>query len=172
MKTILFMAMSLNGFVADKDGLEDFLSHDGWDVFVELAERVGVFIIGRKTYDIVKATYEGFGFDDLKADKIIVSAQAGDPPIGWRIATSPQEALEIAEKLGHSEAVLTGVSTLNAAFLSRSLVDEVIFNIEPVIVGGGIPVVATFDGICKLSFQETMQRPGGVVQQRYKIETR
>ena len=37
MKVILYMAMSLNGYIARENGDEDFLSHENWNTFCELA---------------------------------------------------------------------------------------------------------------------------------------
>jgi dihydrofolate reductase len=53
MKVILTMAVSANGIIATKDGSEDFLSHDNWIQFVKLANKIGCFIWGRKTYEAV-----------------------------------------------------------------------------------------------------------------------
>ena len=48
------MATSINGMIARENGDEDFLSHDNWISFKKLAEEIGFFIIGRKTYEVVQ----------------------------------------------------------------------------------------------------------------------
>jgi hypothetical protein len=53
MKIILTMAASANGIIATKTGSEDFLSHDNWIQFANLAKKVGCFMWGRKTYKAV-----------------------------------------------------------------------------------------------------------------------
>ena len=169
MKTTLFMAMSLNGIIADKAGREDFLSHDGWEVFVELAESMSVFMTGRQTYDDVKKYYDGPAFDGIKADRIMISRSQSQAPSGWHIADSPQAALGLVQKLGHSEALLSGGSTLNAAFLEANLIDAVIFNVEPVLVGSGIPVIAEHLTANQLAFQRVVKRDHGVLQLHYAV---
>lgn len=54
MKVTLFMAMSLNGIIARKNGDEDFLSSNNWNSFSELVKTFKNFIIGRKTFEAVK----------------------------------------------------------------------------------------------------------------------
>ena len=44
------MAQTINGFIARENGDEDFLSSLNWKTFVELAEDIGCFVIGRKTF--------------------------------------------------------------------------------------------------------------------------
>jgi hypothetical protein len=48
------MAISLNGMVARENDDTDFLAHDNWEIFVELAYQVGAMIWGRKTHEIVR----------------------------------------------------------------------------------------------------------------------
>jgi len=48
------MAMSVNGMIADESCNEDFLSDVNWKTLIDLSEKYGGFIIGRKTYDAVK----------------------------------------------------------------------------------------------------------------------
>ena len=55
MKFILCMAQTVNGMVARDNYDEDFLSYVNWEVFVKLAEEIGCFIIGKKTYDVYQA---------------------------------------------------------------------------------------------------------------------
>jgi hypothetical protein len=86
-------AMSLNGMIADKEGGEEFLSHDGWVVFSELASRFGNFIVGRRTVEIVNEKYSGFGFHDIGALRIFLSRSEEIKHSGFVTATSPQRAL-------------------------------------------------------------------------------
>lgn len=174
MTLTLFMAMSLNGYIADKDDQEDFLSLDGWNMFVELAETAGVFITGRRTYEIVRNHYKDHGFMDVHADRIIVTTQNVPATAGYHIAHSPQAALDLAKNLGHRNALLIGGSKLNAAFLKQKLVNKVVFNIEPVIVAGGVPVVADFApkatlATMPLTFQRCIKRGHDVMQLHYTV---
>lgn len=141
-KVILFMAMSLNGIFARPDDSEDFLPHYGWDKFVELAKEAGGFIIGRRTYEIVRKNYDDFGFDFLEGLVKIVISKSRDFEYkeDILIADSPVRALNLAEENGLKSIILTGRPSTNTAFAEKGLLDEIIFNIEPVIIGEGIAV--------------------------------
>jgi dihydrofolate reductase len=170
MNVTMFMAMSVNGYIADDEGKEDFLSHDGWDVFVELAEKAGAFIIGRKTYEVVLQNYEGFGFKDVHADRIIVTSDMSfDTPEGYIVAHSPKEALTLAESLSHEEVILTGGAGLNSSFIAEDLINQVIINVEPAIIGGGTTLFAPSDFARRLQFREVKHRGNGVLQLHYEM---
>jgi dihydrofolate reductase len=170
MKIILFMAMSADGFIARKNGEEDFLSDINWQTFGALAKKHGCFITGRKTYEIVQK-WPDYNFDDIDARlKIVVSH--GDtlklsPP--FLLAHSSAEAIEKATAMNFKSAILVGGSTINSAFLKENLIDEVILNIEPAFVGSGIPLFSEGEFNRRLDFVGAKRIAEGVVQLTYKI---
>ena len=56
----------------------------------------------------------------------------------------PKEALEFLDKKKFNVAVVSGGAKLNTSFIKENLVDEVILDVEPKILGKGIKL---FDGI-------------------------
>lgn len=170
MKVILFMAMSLNGMIASKSGDENFLSETNWKSFSELAKQHGCFIIGRKTYEAVQK-WPDYNFNNIEAKlKIVVSADKSlklDP--SFLIANSPQEAIEKASSMNFECVLLTGGSTINSAFLAENLIDEVILNIEPAIIGSGVPLFAENEFEKRLSFVESERIANDILQVRYKV---
>ncbi len=170
MHVTLYMAMSVNGFIADNDDNEDFLSHDGWDAFVELAEKAGVFMIGRKTYEVVLEKYKDYGFMDVNADRIIVTSDENfTSPDNFRVVHSPKEAVQLAESLGHKQALLTGGATLNSAFMEDDLINDVILNVEPAIVGQGKSLFAPSNFARRLLFKSVDNRGDGILQLHYEV---
>lgn len=168
MKVTLYMAMSLNGYIAEENGSEGFLSHANWEKFCSLAQEHGNFIVGRKTYETVKNWNERFGFDDLKGIKKVIISQDSNYKLdeGYTLATSPKDALG---KLQDSKSVLvTGGSTINTAFIQENLLDEVILNIEPALIGKGIPLFAQNDFSKKLNFV-SFEESNGIVTLHYKV---
>src|SRR3989344_6207171 len=150
MKVILTMAISVNGIIATKEGSEDFLSHDNWIQFVELAHKIGCFIWGRKTYDAV-TKWKGDYLNDLKdVKKVIVSRSPIKLIEGFTLADSPEDALKQLEAEGFEQAIVTGGSSINSEFAERKMIDEVILDVNPSIIGNGIPVFAIKDFEMKL----------------------
>ena len=76
MQVTLYMAMSIDAVIARPGGDEDFLSHDNWKIFCDLARSRGCFVIGRKTFEAVQE-WDDYGFDDLVGlTKIVVSGNS------------------------------------------------------------------------------------------------
>jgi len=166
MKTTLFMAMSVNGMIARENGDEDFISHLDWDVFKKMAEKIGCFVVGRKTVDAVKK-YEGFGFEDIDAKKIVVSSQKVE---GFINADSPENAIIKAKAEGFDHLLLTGGGMLNAAFMKAGLIDEIIVSVQPFILGKGIRLFAEDDFESRLELVETKQLEEGIIELRYEVK--
>ena len=169
MKVILTMAISANGMIATKDGSEDFLSHDNWERFVNLANRIGCFIWGRKTYDAV-SKWEGDFLDDVKGlKKVVISHSPAKLVEGFISANSPEDALKKLEANGFNQAIITGGAAINSEFAKRDLIDEVIFDVNPSILGEGIPVFSPTDFLTNLELVSSEKIAGDIVELRYKV---
>jgi dihydrofolate reductase len=171
MKVTLFMTMSLNGIIGRKNGDEDFLSHYNWNSFSELVKSFQNFIIGRKTFEAVKKWNEGYNFDDFKdAKKVVVSGdQNYKLDEGYILASNPKEALEILKENGFNNILITGGSGLNSSFAKLNLIDEVILNVEPVVIGEGIPLFSSNDFDLKLKLVDVKTIPNNIIQVHYKV---
>jgi dihydrofolate reductase len=171
MKIVLFMAMSLNGMIADKDGNEDFLSHANWETFCKLAKEHGCFIIGRKTYEIVQK-WESYNFNNVDAKLKIVVSKENDLILEkpFLLVNSPEEAIKKASSMNFGSAILTGGSTINSAFIKEDLVNEIILNIEPAIIGSGIPLFADSDFEKRLEMLGVTKIDNGILQVKYKVK--
>jgi dihydrofolate reductase len=171
MKTYLFAAMSLDGFIADKDGGEDFLANAHWIEFTKLAEKISCFIVSRKAYEVVNQWADDkCSFDNIKAKKIIVSK---NPELklkeGYALASSPKAAIDLAKENGCKEILVAGGGQLNKAFLENNLVDEIFFTIEPCILGQGVDFAAGSEFAKKLNLIDIEKLDGGIVKLNYEV---
>src|SRR3989344_2448953 len=109
MKVILDMATTLNSIIARKNFDEDFLSEYNWEVFCKIANKIGCFIIGRKTYEII-TTYEDYTLDKIKnVRKIVISKNKSlKGEKDFFFVKSPREAINKAKTLGFKEVLLAG----------------------------------------------------------------
>ena len=168
MKVILSMAVSANGMIATKEGSEDFLSHGNWIRFSKLVNRAGCFIWGRKTYEAV-IKWEGHYLNDIKdCKKVVISHQDLKLKERFMLAHSPKEALQRLEKEGFKEVILSGGATNNSEFAKRGLIDEVIFDVNPVVIGEGIPVFAPSNFEMKLQLLSMERIDDNIVELCYK----
>jgi dihydrofolate reductase len=147
MKISICMSVSLNGITCLDDGSEDFLSKEGGQSALNITKKAGAMIWGRRTYEIVGGSFRKSLEQKLQAiPKVIVSAnprfKVSD---NFLLASSPQAAINLLEAKGVRAAVVCGGSKLNTAFLQAGLVDEIIINVEPIIIGKGLPLFAPAD---------------------------
>lgn len=132
MKTLLWATLTANGNYAQssaehppkKEALEDFAQH---------VKAAGNFIVGRRTFESFQSS-GGDGFAHV--DIVVLSSSIKEIP-GIKLARSPQEALSYLQEKGHATALLAGGTDLHNAFLGQGLVNELIFNVTPVLEGKG-----------------------------------
>lgn len=164
------MAISANGIIATKAGSEDFLSNDNWLQFVKLAKRVGCFIWGRKTYEAV-IKWKGDYLKELEGiRKIIISHSDLSLVVGFDLANSPEEALSKLAKDGFKEVIITGGSLINSAFAKAGLINEIIFDVNPSILGEGIPVFNPDDFQLFMELISVKKVGNNLVEIRYKVK--
>ena len=171
MKVTLFMAISLNGIIARESNEEDFLSNENWQTLVKLSHRTGCVIWGHKTHEIVR-TWEKKYWNEIKdIRKVIVGLNSiKNLEKDCMQATSPKDAIHKLTEENFKEILLSGGSTLNSSFIKEGLVDEIIMNIEPTIIGKGIPVFKFEDfADVRLKLLDMKKLEEGIVQLDYKV---
>lgn len=171
MKVVLFMAMSVNGYIARENGDEDFLSHANWEAFCNVARECGCFIIGRKTFEAVQQWKEGYNFDSLKGIvKVIVSRNENfQATLDYIIADSPEAAISKLKDKGLKQVLVTGGAKINSAFMKSKLIDEIILNIEPFVLGRGLALFAKDEFESKLELLDVKKIKEGIIQLSYKV---
>ncbi len=137
MKVILYMAISINGMIAKSDDDTSWISKEEWDSYSLAVRTAGNLIIGHRTYGILTKQPE---FSEFKDVKLVVVTQGDFQTLAKNhlIAHSPKEALDLLKDF--KEVIVAGGGILNASFLAENLVDEIYLDIEPIILGQGIPL--------------------------------
>lgn len=169
MKTIFYMAMTVNGKIAGMDGRTDWTSKEDWRGFFAKAQEVGVIIIGKKTYDIIQK--ENTLIPGIKL-RIVITHNPPKNPSPHAIFTNkkPQEILDIVKSHGFSTAMVAGGGQINSLFLKAGLIDEMYIDIEPLILGRGIPLFADGDFHPRLKLLEVNTLSNHqTVQLHYKV---
>ncbi len=166
MNVVLYMAMSVNGMIATTDGESDFLSEEETAEFIAKIRSAGCIVVGSTTYQILTELPE---FQELKDVKLVVvsakGVQISDP--AHQIAHSPKEALEMLSSF--SEVVIAGGGALNASFLADNLVDELYLDVEPIVLGEGIPLFRGQDFERKLLFLGQKMFSENEIQLHYQV---
>ncbi len=164
------MTITLNGIIATSDYNEDFSSHDNWVEFVKSVKAKGCLIWGRKTYEMVGGWSEDYLKTLDKFPKVILSSNSNlKLKPGFFLANSPQGALKLLKQKGYKEVILTGGSKNNSSFAKLGLIDEVIVDIEPAILGRGIQLFDPTEFEFRLGLIGFKKLLNGIVQLRYKV---
>ena len=166
MKVILYMAISVNGMIAKTNDNTSWVSKEEWDSYSLAVRTAKNLIIGHRTYNILTKQPE---FSEFKEVKLVVVSKNKFETLNKNhlIAHSPQEALKLLKDAEH--VIVAGGGILNNAFLVENLVDEIYLDIEPIILGEGIPLFKGKDFEKQLELLETKQLSKNEIQLHYKI---
>ncbi|MFH1978095.1 MAG: dihydrofolate reductase [Candidatus Aenigmatarchaeota archaeon] len=169
MKVILYMEISANGMIATKNDDTSFISENAWKCFDEMTRKAGNIIVGKRTFD--RDVKDGnFPYPDrlnvVMTNKKIKN-KWGDNVIFTD--KSPKEVLKLLEEKRFKIAFVGGGGKINASFLKENLVDEVYFDVEPVLIGNGIKISADEDFEIKMKLLETKIISEDEFQLHYKV---
>lgn len=178
MKVSVYIATSLDGFIARRDGSIDWLNEaqglipEGEDCgFKEFMDSVDVLVIGRKTFEQVLS----FGQWPYGQTKMVVlshnTVEIPDnlPPCVSCSSEPPQVLLERLSEQGAKHAYVDGGKTIHS-FLAESLIDEFIITRIPILIGDGIPLFDSIQNDIQLEHIHTTAFDFGLVQSTYRVK--
>jgi dihydrofolate reductase len=174
----VFIAASLDGFIARPDGNLDWLTKyptaeedHGYDAFMDSVDGI---IMGRGTYEVVRA------FDTWSYPKPVVvlshSLEASDVPehLASCVTISALEPGELMQSLavqGWKHAYVDGGQVIQS-FLRAGLIADMAITRIPVLLGSGLPLLGELDGDIDLRHLETTTFASGLVASKYEIVQR
>ena len=102
--------------------------------------------------------------------KVVISTKTFQPVKGFIYSASIDEALSILKKKGLKSVLIAGGSTLNNEFIRKKRVDEIILDVNPTILGEGIPLLAPGDFLRNLLLLSANKINDDIVEVRYKVK--
>ncbi len=172
MRVSVFIATSLDGFIARVDGTLDWLPENGGEPhgYDEFMATVDALVIGRKTFETV-LTFAAWPYG--KKPVFVLSGQperlkAPEGAVCEFMAGTPEElAARLAQRgLGH--LYIDGGLTIQG-FLRAGLIQRFILTRVPVLLGSGIPLFGDLPGDLWLEHVATRSFSSGLVQSEYRI---
>lgn len=171
----VFIAASLDGFIARRDGGIDWLNlaaaegeDHGYDRF--MAGMDGL-VMGRNTYE----TARSFGAWPYKKPVVVLSRVLEGHAVPRDIADrvrfwdcGPRDAMQRLEAEGWANAYVDGGRVIQA-FLRAGLIGEMIVTRIPVLLGEGIPLFGPTNGDIALAHLRTRAFGSGLVQSHYRL---
>jgi dihydrofolate reductase len=171
MKTRAWIAASLDGHIATKDGgigwLERWNPYDfGYTDFIE---GIGAVAMGRSTYETA-AAFPEWPYKDQPAYVLSATMRSAVAQVAL-VSADPRELHEAAKAATTTgDLWLVGGGRALAAFLDAGLVDEIEVFVMPILLGDGIPLFPPRAAGGEIELIETeLFRKDGVIRQRYAV---
>jgi dihydrofolate reductase len=142
-----YMAMSLDGYIADVDGGYGFLGrYDGVDYgFGGFFGEIGTCVFGRATWDQAAATPNALSFFKGARPVVVTSRPLAEAPadVGpvevWDRGVGPDLVAHLRAATG-GDVWIVGGGKLQSAFFTMDAIDRLEACIIPVLLGDGIPM--------------------------------
>ena len=182
MKAYVYIATSLDGFIARENGDLDWLpgadrSHvevnpeDGDFGYQAFIDSVDVLVMGRGTFEKVLS----FGAWPYGSKRVVVlSSQLTQLPDGLPQTVELKSGLpvDVVKELAASGAhhlYIDGGKTIQA-FLNAGLIQELIITRIPILIGSGLPLFGPVQQDLQLRHIETRAFSNGFVQSKYVVD--
>ncbi|MHB1405002.1 MAG: dihydrofolate reductase family protein [Desulfitobacteriaceae bacterium] len=167
-KVILFIATSLDGYIATESGDINWLNSvqgEGDNGLAEFYKTIDTVIMGKTTYDHVLTLVEDFPHSDRKCYVFSNSKTGNDKYVEFIKGDVVKFTRNLQYQNGINIWLVGGAGLLNQ-FLKENLIDEFIITVAPVVLGNGIPLFKKDNPEFKLSLQGC-RRFGEFVQLHY-----
>ena len=176
-KACVFIAVSLDGFIARPNGSIDWLDQantlipEGEDLgFRDFMDKTDAMIMGRLTYEkalsfsewpyadkmVFVMSHKGIKIPEALSESVISSSEA------------PADLLNWLALRGVRQVYVDGGLTIQS-FLREGLISEMTITTIPVLLGSGKPLFGSLDKDIKLMHIFTKPYSFGFVQSRYEV---
>ena len=169
----LFIATSIDGYIAREDGsidwLDDLVHPEGVDYgYANFMVQVDTIVMGRKTYEDVIGFDVDWPYDDYHCFVVSKSGKVNVSTPRTEIITSLADVELSKMRLSAKKDIwIVGGGELIASFLNEGLIDSMLISVIPVVLGSGRPLFK--DGKeTAFNLVETESFQNGVVNLVYK----
>lgn len=165
----LFIAMSLDGFIAGINDEIDWLFTDQDYGFSPFFDSVDTLIMGRRSYDL-SCSFEQWPYPGKRT--IVWTRNASsrwDPRVQFS-AAAPEQLIADAQARGSRGIWLLGGGQLVRAALAAQLIDDLQLAIHPLILGAGIPLFPAGTARTSLQLLQSTAYDSGLLICHYRVE--
>lgn len=175
-KCSVFIATSLDGFVARQDGDISWLTDTEYIIetedfgFAEFYASVDAIVMGRKTYE----TALGFTEWPYANKRVVVLSHASisiPSQLAGNVEHMSGSPAEVAQRLEASctrHVYIDGGQTIQG-FLKAGLIDEMTITTIPILLGSGIPLFGLSEHEFSLQLLTSHAYSNGFVQTKYEV---
>ncbi|QFT87418.1 Dihydrofolate reductase [Bacillus sp. THAF10] len=160
-KVVLFIATSLDGYIATKEESLDWLMEtegEGDNGYAEFYQTIDAVIMGKKTYDwVMNHELEEFPYKGKACYVYTRSTNVEDTEDVTFVRGEVSELIHQLQQQPGKNIWIVGGGELLHHFIKKDLVDEYIITIAPTILGGGIPLFKEDNQTTKLKLNQIKQ---------------
>ena len=142
-KVKLFIASSLDCYIAREDGGIDWLFTDADYGYTKFYDSIDTIIVGKKSYDqsltLDEYPYKGKKVYVFTRKKVRKKNNNNEQDVEY-IDTNIQDFVTTLTQSIGKDIWLLGGGEIVSILLNADLVDEIILSIHPIILGTGIPL--------------------------------
>jgi len=173
MRKITFgVANSLDNFIARPDGAVDWLmwSEEAAAVMKDFWPKIDTILLGRKTYEVALAHSKGRKnpYPDIKT--YVFSRTLKTVEDAELVAENATDFVRDLKTRDGREICVMGGGDFARSLFEAGLIDEIGFNIHPVLLGRGIPLFLEMNRQLDLELIESRTFKNGCVYVLYKVK--
>ncbi|MBS2098452.1 dihydrofolate reductase family protein [Carboxylicivirga linearis] len=173
-KIILYSAVSLDGFIAKKNGNVDWLKgyeDEGTDYgYSEFYKSIESILMGKHTYEQILSFDIPFPYGNKRNYVFSKTLESASSPNTKIIKDKPLDFINELKKVSTKNIWLVGGGQLNGLLLKKKLIDELILSVIPVILGEGIPLFKNVQELIHFNLNKVETYESGIVQQCYSLK--
>jgi dihydrofolate reductase len=173
MKCKVYIATSLDGYIADKNNKIDWLmetpnpTNDDFG-FSEFMDSIDALIMGKNTFETVNS------FDcewPYSKPVYVLSSSLKEIPEDlenkvFLVNSSTEKLLKLMEEKAYKNLYIDGGRVIQS-FLKKDLIDELILTKIPILLGGGVPLFSHLDKELRFNHIKTEVLLGELVKSHY-----
>ena len=173
-KNMVFIARSLDGFIAGKNGEIDWLhsvpNPENSDLgYVKFMNQVDALVMGRKTFETV-CNFDGkwpYKKPVFVLSKTLSSIPKKCKDKAFIVNGSLGDIIQSIQNQGYDNLYIDGGATVQS-FLNEDLIDEMTITTIPILLGGGIPLFKDLDSPLEFEHLRSEIFLSQLVQDTYK----
>ena len=175
-KITLYIAASLDGYIARTDGSIDWLENESYIIkgedfgYKKFMRTVDTTLMGNNTYKVVMGLNMPFPYSDKT--NFVFSRSVAAKKDNNAVQFIQKHITSFVNDLKQQEGKtiwLIGGGQINTLLWNAGLIDEVIITYIPVVLGEGIPLFAKVPEEKKVNLVESKIYANGFVQVKYNV---
>jgi dihydrofolate reductase len=165
-------ANSLDNFIARKDDAVDWLlwNNEVTEIMKDFWKTIDTVVMGRRTYEVAQKMGGG---GDYPGVHTYVFSRTIKPSSEGAVTFVSEDAASFVRRLKNEQGqdiCVMGGGVLAKSLFEADLIDEIGFNIHPVLLGSGIPLFHEMPRQIDLELIKNQQLSNGCVVLTYQVK--